>query len=936
MQRLGYGLTASLMTIAIAAQPAHAQVVPAEGASPVSEDDRETITVTGSRIASPGLTSVSPIATVDAEVIALDRALNIESVLNRLPQFVGSFGGSSNGADARGAATADLRGLGQNRTLVLIDGTRGAPFGFRNSVDLNSIPAPLVERVDVLTGGAAAVYGADAVAGVVNFILKKDFEGVEATALYNVSERGDATSYGANITFGTGLGGRGNVSGYLGWSERTPVFKSERGFASPERTDTGVTTARPLGGFFRRSDSANVFNLAGVGGAALGNTFGFQDSGAIDPVATSSVLSPTETLIISQQRFNAAVFFNYELTDSIEAYGRGMYSRSESRDALPPATVATNVLIRRDNPFLTPQLQTILAPSFNRTTAGALGGTDAVLLNVTRSFGELGQRTTQTTRNSSQGQIGLRGDIGGGARFDVYGQYGVSDESSPIFGEGLLPRFQQAANATVGAGGQAVCADPAGGCIPANIFGPGSISKESAGFFGLPIQQGRKREQWVAAATISGDTSSFFRLPGGGIGYAVGIEYRDERGENTFDAAAQAGLSFNQGTRVNFDGGYDVKDVYGEVRLPLLANVPFFHALNLEGAYRYSDYSTSGGVDAWKLGGDWSPVPSLRIRGSYQRVVRAPNIGELFGATSSIPLLNVVDPCANPAASGAAADVCTATGAPAGGFVQDLTGALFLFGGRATIQPERGKTWTAGAVFTPGFLPGLTLSGDYYDIRIENAIGAVLPQATLNTCFIIVRDATDPFCANVQRRPNGQLAAVDSSDINVANLNTRGVDVVGNYDFALGATDLGLSYAGSLVISQQQQNGVTAPVIECAGRFGATCGLEVRRALPRYRHRVDGTVGISDVTLRATWRLEGAVRDDAATVFLVERIGPQHYLDAAMSFDVNEAMRFIIGVDNLLDRRPPLAGTNAADANTFPQSYDVIGRRFGVAVTLRQ
>ncbi len=341
-------LSAAVSAIALTTAPASGQVTLPRAAAQAEETapNAADIVVTGSRIARPGLTSISPVATLGREEIELDRAVNIETVLTELPQFTGSFSGVSNGSGSRGAATADLRGLGQNRTLVLIDGTRGTPFGFRNSVDLNSVPASLVERVEVLTGGAAAVYGADAVAGVVNFIMRDDFKGVEATALYNSSERGDATSYGANVAVGTDLGDGGNVTAYLGWSERKPLFKSARGFASPERNDAGIITARPLGGSFRRSDSAPVFNLSGVGGSAASSTFAFTDAGVLQGPATTSVLSPLETLIIGQKRFNAATFFHHDLTSGIELYGRAMFVRSESLDSLPPATVATNVLTR--------------------------------------------------------------------------------------------------------------------------------------------------------------------------------------------------------------------------------------------------------------------------------------------------------------------------------------------------------------------------------------------------------------------------------------------------------------------------------------------------------------------------------------------------------------------------------------------------------------
>jgi outer membrane receptor protein involved in Fe transport len=242
-----------------------------------------------------------------------------------------------------------------------------------------------------------------------------------------------------------------------------------------------------------------------------------------------------------------------------------------------------------------------------------------------------------------------------------------------------------------------------------------------------------------------------------------------------------------------------------------------------------------------------------------------------------------------------------------------------------------------GGVLTPEFLPGFSLTADYYDIKIDNAIGAVLPQATLDTCYVIVADAANPFCARIKRGPNGQLTAVDSSDVNVALLRVRGIDLGVRYGLDVSGGRATIDYAGDIVTSQSQKNGEAAQTVECAGRFGATCGLETRRALPKYRHRATvGWRGDDGFTLRGTWRMLGKVKDDSPTVFAVEEIGDQHYFDLAASIDVTRAFTLVLGVENLFDRKPPLAGTNAADANTFPASYDVIGRRFGVSVTVRQ
>lgn len=948
-------LRSSLAVLALwSPSGALAQAGPVEGNVPPREDgvtseeeeprtvadsagqDGEEVIVTGSRIGRTNLTSTSPVAILGRDDIVLDRALNSEDVVNELPQLTGSFGAVSNGADARGAATLDLRGLGQNRTLVLIDGTRAVPFGFRNSVDINSIPAPLIQRVEVLTGGASAIYGADAVAGVVNFILRDDFEGAEASAIYNVSERGDGINYGANLTVGTSLGGRGNVSAYVGYSERKGLRKGDRAFASPERNDLGIITTRPGGGTFTRTDNASVFTVGGAASPRLS----FTDAGALTATAQVGEFSAVESLIQPLQRLTGAAFFNLDVTDAVEVYGRATAVYSETTDRLPPANAAVQVLVGRDNPFLTPALRTALEGSFNRTRAGALGGTDAVLLSASRSFTELGNRGFDTERTAFQVQAGVRGDLFANVRWDAYAQYGRTDDETEILGEGILARISQAANATVNASGQAVCVDPSGGCVPVNLFGPGAITPQAAAFIAQPLSQARDRDQLVVAAGIAGDSGGLFELPAGPVDFAVGVEYREETGDVSFDSAIQNGLTINQGRRPNFGGGFDVKEVFGEIRVPILRDVPFFQRLDAEAAYRLSDYSQTGTVDAYKLGANWALADALRIRGAYQTVVRAPNIGELFGAPGSVPLQGrAVDPCANPATSGASVEVCRATGAPAAPFTQDLTGALFLFGGNADLEAEEGRTYTIGAVLTPPFLRGVSLTADYYNIRIDNAIGAVLPQATLDTCYVITQDAANPFCARIARGPNGQLTAVDSSDVNVALLQVEGIDIGARAGLDLPGgvafERLNLDYAGDVVLGQKQRNGAAAQTVECAGRFGGTCGLETRRALPKYRHRVTAALAGEGLTVRTTWRMLGSVRDDSPSAFTVERIGSQHYIDLAAAYDVGENLSLVFGVENLFDEDPPIVGTNQADANTFPASYDVIGRRFGVSVTVR-
>ena len=918
---------------------------PADTATTTAPSDGESteveqVVVTGSRIGRTNLTATSPVTTLSAEDIALDRALNIEDVLNELPQFSNGIGAVSTASDARGATTLDLRGLGQNRTLVLINGTRAVPFSFRNSVDVNAIPAPLVKRVEVLTGGASAVYGADAVAGVVNFILRDDFEGFEANATYNVSDEGDAANYGMNLTVGSNLdSGRGNVTGYLGWSKREGLFKSDRDFAAPEVNDLGVpNSTRPRGGQFTRSDNANVFNFGG----ALQPRFAFTEQGALTSAVQTSVFSPFEALVQPLERMTGAVFFNYDLIGSLEAYGRVTGSYTEIEDQLPPATSAVTFLVQRNNPFLTPELRTVVGGAFNRTSAGVLGGTDAFQASVSRAFIELGLIQYQTERTSFQGQFGLRGRVTDNVGWDGYLQYGRTSDTVDILGEGIVARVAQAANATVDAAGRPVCFDPTGGCVPVNLFGPGSISPQALAFIRQPLQQSRERDQMVAAIAVTGETTDFFTLPAGPVGFALGYEYREETGEVEFDSAIQRGQTFNQGGRPNFGGGFDVSELFGEVNVPLLRDLPFVQQLNLEAAYRRSEYSTAGEVSAYKYGGSWELNDTLRFRGAFQTVVRAPNIGELFGALGSVALPGAtVDPCRDPAATGASVEVCRATGAPAAPYTQNTTGALFLFGGNPNLQPEEGETFTIGAVLTPRFLPGFSATVDYYDIQIDNAINAVLPQPTLDTCYVIVRDAANPFCQRVQRGANGQISAVDSTDVNVQLLTVEGVDVGARYAFDLPPNLPGdrliLDYAADFLMSQTFKNGAAAASVDCTGRFGSACALGgVSRVLPEYRHRFNASWIQGPVTVRGTWRVIGEVEDASPTTFRVEQIDAQHYFDVSTAFDINPSVRIVAGIENLLDEEPPTLGGNAADANTFPASYDVIGRRVGVSLTLRR
>jgi iron complex outermembrane recepter protein len=899
--------------------------------TPTTTEQVESIVVTGSRLQKLDVIANSPVTTVGKTELELARTISIERTLTQLPQFQGSFGGNTTGNDNRGGAVLDLRGLGQNRSLTLIDGKRAAPFGFRNSADLNTIPTPLVRRVEVLTGGAAAVYGADAVAGVVNFILNDQFRGLEVSGTANISGEGDAFERGTSLTGGGAFGARGSVTAFLGYSARDGLINADRDLSNPERLDAGPRTARAVGGVITRSDNASVFNLTSIGGAATSPRVSFTDAGGVTGDNVTSIVSGRRGLLAPNERLYGGVFLTSDLNDKIEAYGRITAALTKAEERLVPANGATSVLIQKNNPFLTPTLRSAFAGAYNLTSAGAAGGTDAFRATVTRSYPEFGDTVLDTDRTNTQILAGLRGELGKSARWDVFTQFGTNEEQTTITGDGIVSRLQQAANATLDASGKPVCVDPSGGCVPVNLFGAGNVSSEALAFITQPFQQERTRTQTVTGASISGDTKGMLALPGGPLDWVLGAEYRRERGTVTFEPALQTGLTLNQGARLNFGGVFDTRELFGEVRLPMAKDLPLIKALNVEGAYRYTRDSGAGTGNAWKIGGDWNVEGNVRMRGSLQSVVRAPNVGERFGVLSSVALLGrAVDPCANTATSGANADLCRQTGAPASPYTAVIPNSGFFFGGNPAIKSEKGRTFTVGAVFAP-VGSDFSLTADYFNIEIDNAITAFGAQAVLNNCYLL---GVQLFCGKIKRGADGQLVSIDSTDSNIAVYGVKGFDIGASYRMRnVVPGSLTLSYNANVVQDLRIQVGPGAPVFQCEGKFGPTCGLETSRAQHKYSHRFAALWALNNWTAQLAWRHISAVTDDATTVYTVERIKAQDTFDVAGSWKFMRNWKLVFGIDNVADKKAPQVFSQQTFGNTLPISYDVVGRRFGASVT---
>jgi iron complex outermembrane recepter protein len=946
----------------------------------------EVVVVTGSRIATAANRAISPVRTIDAEALRVTGEVDIDEILKTQNQFLPSNGATTNPTllESHGASTLDLRGLGQNRTLVLINGQRATPNGFRNSADVNTIPSAMIARIDTLTGGAAAVYGADAVAGVVNYILRESYEGLEVTATGNTSEQGDAQSYSVGVTGGMNFfDDKANLVLHLGYTDRGGIKREDREFAIPELNDLGqfIQTFPTSGGNFNRCSS---FTAASCAGTPL--TFAFTPTGSLvsGPTATTQVdtFSRFEAFQNPNDRFNAAVFGRFEFNKMAEVYFRANYSKINNTSQQIPVRTNGNtalqfgatqqiqdILIQRTNPFITPAIRAVLEPAggaalWNLNAAGTAAGTDAARFRVAKTLTELGPIIDQTEREMQQIVIGLRGDLTDHIKYDLAYVNGLNNETLTRNGWGSDTRFRQATNITT-VNGQAACVNPANGCVPYNIFGPEAASAAAVAWvYGDPneIFNKRKRKQEVLNFTLSGDTTGFFTLPGGAIGWAIGAERREEFGNSLFgDRAFLRDTLHTQGARGNLVADFELTEYYGELKLPLLADKPFVKQFDVELAYRASEHSRSGDYDTSKWGINWQVNDSLRLRGSMQSVVRGPNIGEFFGAATAPPVTGAarpIDYCQNPALYNVPVALCTATRAAAPGTVP-LIGGLPLIdnsvqvqGGGEAIKPESGDTFTYGAVWTPTFLPGFSALVDYYEIQIDDAIGGITPIQLMDSCYLVIQDANSPFCTKITRNAAGFVTEFNTRDSNLTLLRTTGIDFTMQYSARLPAALPGdritIAYNGGIVNSFERLLFPSDNQFNCAGKFGggacSDAGTGIR-AIPEFRSNLNVSWVNGPLTVRGAWRYTG--QTDALigrnpppgwkgvwtpNNNLVQHIDAYDYFDLGASYTINDNLRISGTINNLFDKLPPILGSAQQDANTLPNQYDIIGRRYGINI----
>lgn len=1077
-------LKTSLVALAIGsvgaaqAQTATPAATPTQTAA-ADEASGDTIVVTGSRLRrNPNSTAPLPISSVTSEQLRAAGNTDVTATLRQIPALLASgtvADSIERGGGGVGQATLNLRQLGSNRTLVLVDGYRHVSgVAGAQTVDVSTIPNALIERVDVLTGGASAVYGADAVTGVVNYVLKKDFEGIALDGQTGISSRGDGQSYRFEGTIGKNFGdGRGNITVSGGYTNDEEILFGQREFTADngrgnnsttytnparrfQKGDINASTMPNFGNYYRVGGpgprttrisfgptiptaaqfatlfpgktptaaeqalidrSANspsfvigkqpVFAISanngllfradfnrfstdlnkngvndcnesyvgwtgfGGGGCYVTNPDGsvrifndgiistsqnqFGGDGAVERTNQSS-------LIPGSERYYAVFRGSYEFADEAKFFIDAKYARNNTTSRNNYNTFYDSLLIPSDNPF---------TPAALQAESDDAGG-----LRVSRDFLDLGPNIQTANRDTYRVVAGMRGDLTPHLSYELVGNYGRTDntitQSNSVRYDRLFAAIDVVRSPTTGKpicrsdidktpyvgsetfpfieGGFFTFRPGDGSCVPVNILaGTNSISQAGVNFITTPTTDKFRLEQTVITLSFTGDTGGFLNLPGGAIEFAVGGEYRKEKSDSRFsdlelgllpanspagpagtfigDISANQQLIFDPSTRtLNTGGEFDVKEVFGEVSLPILRDTPFAYDLTIGAAGRYADYSTVGGAFTWNVNGTWAPIRDVRLRGTYAKAIRAPNISELFDPAQGATF-RPADPCdlinqsATPNRKNNCIAAATALGIPnaaqfIAGYNDPLTGRFSgTSGGNPDLEKESATTWTVGAVVQPSFVPGLTLSGDYYSIKITNAIAAVTAQDIVNTCY---DNATFPnqFCGLFRR--NGTSAGpatfgfnfLSQTQLNFGRIETAGVDFTVDYRFTIGeSNNFALNLSGNWTEKVNRFFDPNNPALV----------NPALRELSVPEWSGVGSINYNRGPFTIGYNLQYIQSTAAASAIQIERINtefgpagfaPDYWIHGvSFNFDVDERFSFYGGVNNLTDEEPYISSS---------------------------
>ncbi|WP_116367101.1 TonB-dependent receptor domain-containing protein [Parahaliea mediterranea] len=965
----------------------------------------EEVVVTGSRIRSPNAESVSPITTVGAEEFQARGVMRAEDLVNALPQVFAAQGSSASN-EATGTAQVDLRGLSPERTLVLVNGRR-LPYGSPKSVpsDLNQIPTDLIQNVEVLTGGASAVYGSDAIAGVVNFKLIDDFEGIKFTVNQSTAQHGndnstmerlldengfakpdstvwDGHSQDYSLVMGTNVDdGRGNITVYATYREVDAILQSDRDYSSCALATAGERGEQYACGGSGYSYPANMSNTLGLNGVPT--AFGVNNGEFVEGNTVFNY-APFNYYQRPDKRYTFGALANYKINDHVNPYMEMSFMDDRSTAQIAPGTVQGGIYgdlggLNCDNALLSDQQKDFLCGAAGLSSgsiyddAGNYVGPEDVAegILVRRRNLEGGPRQDELRHESFRVVLGTDGKLAGAFNYDLFASYANVSYTSRFTGDANRFRLANALNAVIdqrpgsSTFGQPVCSINAdasalnddAGCLPLDYFGADFASPEATAYVlenkGITGDTSMKN----LVFSVNGDLGEYgIKSPWAdyGVGVAGGYEYR----ENTLDYRPDEIYATAVTPELPISGDVSVNEVFAEVNVPLIDGVTMIDMLSLEGAYRYSDYSSGFTTDTFKLGLNWAPVSDLRLRGSFQRAVRAPNVIELFSSQQKfeVDLTQLpngsFDPCsgANPWAS---LEQCMRTGVTAAqyGNIQDNPAGQFntLVGGNQDLNPETANTYSFGLVYSPEMIPGLTVSVDYFDIEVEDLVGSVNPNLAMNNCL---ETGDSYFCGLINRGQGGSLFLFDDGyferfNINTGSLETKGFDLTVDYGFDVGNLgDVSVNFVGTLLdefTSTPLPNSTGDEIYDCTGLYGGLCG----RPRPEWRHKMRANwVTPWDLSVALTWRYISSV-DIAQTssqpalsgsfAAVNKTLDERNYLDLSAGYMVNDNITLRAGINNLLDRDPPLTTTAAIEdggnGNTYPQFYDAVGRTIFMSLT---
>jgi iron complex outermembrane receptor protein len=894
----------SVIALGIGAPPALAQTAPTSTGGEQAASSE--IVVTGSRITRNGYDAPTPTTVVDNALLNAKAPAQIIDALVTLPAFRNSSTASTAGngnAGSAGQSFANLRGLGPNRTLILLDGQRFVPSTSISTVDIGLLPSALIQRVDVVTGGASAAYGSDAVAGVVNFVLDNRFTGLKGNVQSGITSHGDDRSIKGSLTAGTAFAERGHLVLSVEGLKTQGVRPHARSFSSfPIATLINNPGYTPTNGQTRRFILPNVyFNNVGFGGVVTsgplaGTEFGPGGTTFRQPAGqyagTSAILYPgqvnepwqqTNTYsALPEKRIVGYGRVSWDVADGLTAYGTGVvaHSRPGPYFTTPANTLITGAFnIGLSNPFIPPAI---------RSQMNSLGLQSIAVGRYSEDFGNgIVSRTNDTKRAT----IGLQGAIGGSWKLDAYAEYGRNRDVFIIANNALRPNLIRAVDVVQTPSGpqcRSTLTTPGDGCVPLNIFGPGSASPAAIDYIYGDSRAVLVLQQKVASLALSGEPFSTWAGP---VSTAFGAEYRSESARQRSDANSQAGL-FAIGNPKALTGKFEVKEVFGETVVPLAKDLPALQSVDLNAAVRYTDYSTSGSVVTWKIGGNWQPISGVRFRATRSRDIRAPNNLELFSPPIQATAF-LLDPVTN---------------------TQPVAQSFSL--GNRNLKPEKANTTSFGGVLQPAFLSGLELSVDYYAINIRDAIATLALQDIVNRCV-----AGNAELCGLITRTNGAISQISSPYLNLQSLKTKGLDIEASYRMRVGPGAFAVRALANRTLKFATNDGVTS--IDRAGDMSVA-------AQPKWTgdlvlsYRQGGFEANADIHYIGKGFYD--VTFTKPTDINENDIPSRTYVNLQLAYELGspgKTRQFSVNIINLFNKAPP-----DIFAATGGPNYDRVGRNF--------